>query len=541
VIQSPPEAFFRIRARVSARALELHIMERATLKVGLPMLAVASVLVVGSRTNADEPTRDTQVLLQEVPRLTIEPNVKPEAESEPSARVAVPPTQPAPQRLPIPAPPQPVAEVKPITPQSSPPPTPEPPTLTWNGVTLYGVIDVGIAHLSHGAPPSSTYSPGLPYIVQSYSNRPITSVANNGLGQSRLGISGSEPLGTPKLKAVFKLETGFQPTSGRLADGPRSLVDNNGRAADDKITAGDSSRAGQLFQGAAYLGLASMVGTLTFGRQRSLMADQLVTYDPQLQSLAFSPIGYSGTSGGMGATENRILDQSLKYVVSLGPVHLAGLYQFGRSGYLPGGAESISVGIDVAGLSVDLLWGRVHGAVVAASLTAAQNATAPGTLAATVSDNTAYAAMLRFALSWLKLYGGYQHITFANPENPLPSGTVTIGDYVLSNVNNTAFNIHKVLEYAWTGARASVTPILDLSAAYYYFHQNSYNANGCSDNSAASCSGSYHVASFVIDYRLSSHFDVYAGVSYSRAADGMAAGFLSDHNWTSMMGVRFAF
>ena len=228
------------------------------------------------------------------------------------------------------------AAVVPI-PSSPPPPYPSgPPPLTLFGVTLYGVIDVGFSHLSHGAPASNTYGPGLPYVVQNYSNRSMTSVAGNGLSQSKLGLSGVEPLGALDMKAVFKLETGFQPTTGRLTDGPKSLLDNNGRANADKVTAGDSARAGQPFQGAAFAGISSaMLGTLTFGRQNSLMADNLIKYDPQLQSQAFSPIGYSGAAGGLGDTEDKTLDDSLKYIVGLGPLHLAALYQFGRRGFAP--------------------------------------------------------------------------------------------------------------------------------------------------------------------------------------------------------------
>ena len=80
-------------------------------------------------------------------------------------------------------------------PMSEPSPIPSsPPPLTWLGVTLYGVVDVGLAHLSHGAPASNTYGPGLPYIVQSFSRDSMTSIANNGLSQSKIGLSGVEPL-----------------------------------------------------------------------------------------------------------------------------------------------------------------------------------------------------------------------------------------------------------------------------------------------------------------------------------------------------------
>ena len=284
-----------------------------------------------------------------------------------------------------------------------------------------------------------------------------------------------------------------------------------------------------------------MLGTLTFGRQNSLMADDLMKYDPQLQSQAFSPIGYSGAAAGLGDTEDKTLDDSVKYTGAYGPVHVAAHYQFGSRGFVPERAESLDIGLDYAGLSVDLLWGRVHDAISAASLTAAQNTAAPGTLAATASDNTAYAILARYAIRSVKIYAGYEHMTFANPKDPLPNGTVTIGGYVLSTINNTAFTVHKVLQYAWIGARYSITPSLDVSGAYYQFRQNSYNANGCSDTSAGSCSGRYHDASLVADYKLSLRFDVYGGVNYSRAVDGMASGFLNDRNWTSMLGIRFVF
>jgi predicted porin len=417
-----------------------------------------------------------------------------------------------------------------------------PRSLTWNGITLYGTIDVGVAYLSHGAPLSPTYGPGLPFTLQSYSNHPITSLAPNGLSQSRVGVSGVEPLGVWDLEGIFKLETGFNPTSGRLTDGPRSLLDNNGRPNNNKVTASDSSRAGQAFQGAAYAGVSSSsLGTLTFGRQNSLMSDDLLKYDPQVQSQAFSPIGYSGASGGLGDTEDKALDDVLKYSFAYGPARLAVLYQFGSRGFVPEGAESVDLGFDYAGLSVDALYGKVRGAVNATSLTAAQNAVAPGTLAATVSDNTAYAFTASYTFKPIKIYVGLERMQFANPDDPLPNNTVTIGGYVLSAVNNTTYSINRILYYSWAGVRYSVTPQLDVTAAYYHFRQDSYSASRCSTDALSSCAGTFHDASVVADYRWTRRFDAYAGVNYSSASDGLAAGFLYNVAWAPMIGVRFSF
>lgn len=417
-----------------------------------------------------------------------------------------------------------------------------PPPVTWNGITVYGTVDVSLAHLTHGAPLSNTYPPSLPFVLSSYSNRPITSLGDNGLSQSKLGLSGAEPLGLLDLKGLFRVETGFQPTSGRLADGPKSLIDNNGVANASRISAGDSGRAGQALNGVAFVGVgSSMLGTLTFGRQNTLMADDLVKYDPQLQSQSFSPIGYSGVSGGFGDTEDKTLDDSIKYTLAHGPVHVAGMVQLGKHGYEPEGAWFVDVGAEVAGLSVDAVYGKVFGAISAASLNAMQNMTAPGTLAGTISDNTGYSILASYSMKPIRLYAAYEHIKFENPKDPLPAGTVTVGGYVLSTVNNAAYNIAKVLQYAWGGVRFSATPQLELSAAYYHFIQNSYNANGCTDNSAGSCSGTFDDVSAVADYKLTRRFDVYAGINYTTGADGLVSGFINTSNIATLAGIRFNF
>jgi hypothetical protein len=69
---------------------------------------------------------------------------------------------------------------------------------------------------------------------------------------------------------------------------------------------------------------------LTFGRQNGLELDNLIKYDPQ-QSQAFSPIGLSGNAGGMGDTESARLDNSIKYVIGIGPARLALMHQFGTN------------------------------------------------------------------------------------------------------------------------------------------------------------------------------------------------------------------
>jgi predicted porin len=430
--------------------------------------------------------------------------------------------------------------------------------LTWNGITLYGTVDIGVEYVSHGAPLSQTWSPGLPSFIQNFSNHSITSVNGNGLSQSKIGISGVEPIpGLEGWSGVFRLETGFNPWSGKLVDGPGSLAADNGRSAATKISAGDSSRGGQILNGVAFAGISSKTfGTLTFGRHNGLMLDMLTKYDPQLQAQAFSPIALSGTSGGLGDTESNRLDSSLKYNLQIGPARIAYLHGFGSDGYWPQNANEFTIGMDLGGFSIDALYGLIHGEVAAASLSAA-NITAlntapqplPGwnlanTLAGTISDNTGYSVQMSYNAKEffpVKLYAGWERIKFNNPSHTDPVGTQIEGSYILGIVNNTAFNIQKILQISWVGARWSVTPEFELTAAGYGYNQKSFNANGCRNASATSCAGEMADISLVADYHFTKRFDSYAGVNWSRVQNGLASGFLFTSEYSPMVGVRYNF
>jgi predicted porin len=446
--------------------------------------------------------------------------------------------------------------------------TKTPPSLTFAGVTLYGTVDMGIAYLTHGAPLSSQWAPGLPYFVQAFSNHSYFGAAGNGLSQSRVGISGVEPL-FGDWTGVFRVETGFNPWSGRLTDGPGSLTQNNGKLNAVKISAGDSSRAGQAFNGAVYAGISSKtLGTLTFGRNNGLMLDMLNKYDPQLQAQAFSPIALSGTSGGLGDTQSNRLDNSAKYVLNIGPAHVAYLHGFGNDGYVPESANEANIGVELGGFSIDALWGIVHSEVAAASLSAA-NITAlntpggpnalPGwslgnTLAATISDNTGYAALVSYNMKEFvpdKLYAGWERIKFNNPSHPVPAGSQDIGGYVLGIVNNSAYWAvnaagvqtlrQRILQISWLGARWSVTPDFDLTAAGYGYNQKSNNGNGCTNASAPTCAGTLADISLVADYHFTKRFDSYAGLNWSEVKNGLSSGFIYRTNTTAMVGLRFNF
>lgn len=220
---------------------------------------------------------------------------------------------------------------------------------------------------------------------------------------------------------------------------------------------------------------------------------------------------------------------------------MALLHQFKNGSDLPGGADQIDVGADVAGLSLDASYDEVKDAISLAPLTAAQVAVHPDTLSATISDNRTWTLNGKYVAGPVKYYAGYEHITFGNPSDPITAGATALGGYVLGYVNNTAFAHHKVLQVSWFGVRYSVSKALDITGAYYRYDQNSYKGNGCGNTSSSACSGSMNAASVVADYKLSKRFDVYAGINYSSVQNGLASGYLESATVAPMAGMRFNF
>ena len=139
--------------------------------------------------------------------------------------------------------------------------------LTWNGITLYGTIDMGAGYQTHGAPFNDVYPNGVEELISKNSNGRRYVLVPNGLGQSNVGVKGNEPI-AGGWSFLFNLQNGFDPYTLQRANGPKSLVQNNATPLDAQSANGDSSRAGQLFNTIAYAGFSHPTyGTLTAGRQ----------------------------------------------------------------------------------------------------------------------------------------------------------------------------------------------------------------------------------------------------------------------------------
>ncbi len=424
-------------------------------------------------------------------------------------------------------------------------------SLTWHGITLYGVVDIGVQYDTHSAP-FTPYRPAASgNIVRQNSSQSVTGLTPSNMGQSRVGLQGVEPL-NDDWSAVFQVETFFNPQSGEIADSLKSLAVNNGRPTTTQSVGVDGSSAGQAFQ-TAWVGFKSArFGTLTFGRQVTFILEGMIKYDPNYNASAFGLLGASNTYSGAGSQEDNRIDSTAKYFVEIADlVHFGALYKFNGSNGSANTGFQANLGGEYAGASVDAYYSKFNSAITATSLTTAQVAALPAlgysvsnSVAATISDNTAYALMASYKFDPLKFFAGYEHIKYENPHTPLSAGFINIGGYVLAFVNNNADNNSNTVEVWWAGVRYTVIPNLDLTAAYYGYNQNAYGTGkqaGCSTSAHSTCSGNFEAFSFDADYRFNKHFDAYLGAMYSGVHDGVASGYTYSTNINPTLGVRYKF
>ena len=444
---------------------------------------------------------------------------------------------------------------------------PIPDSLSLGGVTVYGTVDVGYAYQSHGVPSSAQYVGGLEYQAFTTTRNfagSVSSLAESGLEQSKIGIRVSEPI-SGDFTLVANAETGFNPLSGQLTDACGALVTNSGKPQGQQTANADSSRCGQAFNSVLNGGASSpTLGTLTIGRHNSLELTALTGYDPQALSYAFSFLGYSGFNGGAGSTQAARWDNSIKYAYANGPVRLALMYSNGgQDTGLLHSAFAADLGGTFGGLSLDAIYENENGAVnLRSSFDNAANPTPTPGLAAFISDDTSYNIMGKYVFEFgdskvkdkLTLYAGYSHIQKAHSDYTTGAAENNYPIDVGININNSA-------EYSmeWLGARYALSSGWNFVGAFYHISQNSWTIGlgpegteglGCAA-AGLLCAGDFYEASGVVDYIINKHYDVYGGLNYSEVTDGLASGFPgtpganattgSENQVTAMVGFRVKF
>lgn len=451
---------------------------------------------------------------------------------------------------------------------------------SWDGVRIYGIVDMGFGYQTHGAPWDPNFTQGASYLIQKMNRAPTWGPAPSGLSQSNLGIQIKEPFSSG-WAFIGQLEGGFDPYSLRFANSPHSEFENIGVPVNQQTANGDSARAGQFYNSVGFLGVSSeRFGALTVFRQNSLTLDGILAYDPMAGAYAFSPVGFNGAFAGGGDTEDAKYSTSVKYRFTYGGFRAAALWQFG--GYELNNASRGSwegeVGGDFANLgpgilSLDAFFDYTRDAVALSLAGAPTNVEGypigtmlPQTLTATLSDNTAVMVAAKYAVDRLKLYAGYEWMQFAPPSDPFTipgTGFTDIsGDFICfdcntavggTNISSTAYNAStgfkdKILQLGWFGARYSVTDTVDLVGAYYHYGQNQFasstaNVQACAiaSTNKSFCAGSISAYSVVVDWTFAPKWDTYIGTMFSQVDGGLANGYLARNNLATTAGIRFRF
>ena len=143
------------------------------------------------------------------------------------------------------------------------------------------------------------------------------------------------------------------------------------------------------------------------------------------------------------------------------------------------------------------------------------------------------------------LYGGWIYARQMNPSDDFLTGFPTIaqgifippgsfnksGVFTNSAVTVNNFDIQKVLNTFWFGARWKIRSDLEAMGGFYYQNQNNFNPAACTGGSAfissAKCGGSQDGISFLLDWKPVKRVDIYAGVLLSNVYGGLANVFFS--------------
>ncbi|XAH23471.1 porin [Xylophilus sp. GW821-FHT01B05] len=190
-----------------------------------------------------------------------------------------------------------------------------------SNVTLYGIADASVRH-------ASGLSPSFAPAAGSFSG------LNSGVDNtSRWGLRGTEDLGGG-LRALFLLEAGLNLDTG-------------------------TSVNSKYFDRGSYLGLSGPWGTVTAGRQTTVLADaispvdplgmRVASFNPNINTVALSQHGLGIQFGSAGLTTGSYrLDNSVKYSGSFGPVTARAMYGFGEAAGSTSSLSSSGAGLAYA-------------------------------------------------------------------------------------------------------------------------------------------------------------------------------------------------
>jgi predicted porin len=397
--------------------------------------------------------------------------------------------------------------------------------LSWGPFTAYATLDLGLGYESNGAPWSPWHANGVANFISKESYGPKWLWTPNGINQSVVGVAMKQPIAYG-WSLVGTLETAFDPINFNIANGQRSLVQNNGQALLLQSYNNDSSRSGQFDNSQGFIGLSNPTyGTLVGGRVNSLPLDALISYDPMGSAYAFSAFGASSSYAGFGDSELGRSNTALKYRLELPDnLHVAGLAQIG--GYDQGNGSTLMYQGEVGGdfklfggtpfagtLSVDAIGAYAQNAVNLSTFTGTCATITKGAfkgetactsgipnfygsddLKATLSSNTGALLLGKYRWNALTLSGGWEYIKQADPSSAFPDGFRTGGGFNVPGtipstvpdasklwptqwISYNTYAINRIANTFFFGGKYQINPQLSAAAAFYYLEQNNYNSS----------------------------------------------------------------
>jgi predicted porin len=242
-----------------------------------------------------------------------------------------------------------------------------------SSVTLYGILDSGIEYDTN---------------AQKTRHSAVTLGSGEVYG-NLFGMTGVEDLGGG-LKAIFKLEAGFNPNTGTSLQG------------------------GRLFGRSAWVGLSDDHNKVILGRVYTPLYDVLLYLDPLLGS----NVSVLTQDGGFTSR----VDNGVRYTRTDGPFHENVLYSFGQDAVdtppgstagAAGHSKEISASVDYTTprAMVALVYDKIHGPLVANQY---ELGLFVPSLAITTPTTGARAERIaaagRYTFGGTSLFGGYRHL-----------------------------------------------------------------------------------------------------------------------------------
>jgi predicted porin len=412
-------------------------------------------------------------------------------------------------------------------------------------VTLYGVIDAGVATANNGLSSDVNNPSNLnfyPSTKQSGTTGRVTSMTNGGMQPSRWGLKGTEDLGGG-LKANFVLESGLNIAGGVNPNDHALQSTNNAKVI---YGAGDSSLNGGMFDRQASVGLSGAFGSIDAGLQLNLQGQVMGDFDA-MGGGYISPLGTYGGQTGMASSFTGRASNSFKFQTSMGSTQLKAFYALGGASGNAGAGSQMGVAIVQAvtpTINVALVAQKMNDNVAyAVSNTAGANA-----LTATYYNSTSASLMGNWqATPTLKLYAGYQSIVQSNPSNGAYDATMQqIGGVPLINtaysgINVAAFDTNLTTTMSWLGAKYDLDQNSRIMASYYIRTQSAYTADDTAAGAAHLFSANHqNIYTVAYDMDLSKKTDVYVWANmnqFDSAGGASASTTVAQSQWGTLSGL----